>query len=398
MHRTRKTLLGLLALAAIFLLMAPAVMAEGTEAGEQVENMATITYSVGSVVQTPIESSPLGNSTPGAGAGADTTFLVDNKIVVTVDSDVSGSQTISPLGEYTYSFTIENVGNAPQGYNLEVTDLAAGYTSNIWVEDDDIAGLDTTNDLDRDYISSLAADDDITVYVVITVPDTVGANSVSNGDTTTFNLVATTCTNNITAFQNETENAGTIGVGTVVEEDETVVWVSNTVQDVFGDAAGTDDIANDGMHSDSVTCVVATTSLLVTKTSLVVEDPILGNYVAGSNYPKAIPGAYVEYTITIVNQGTVDATNVSISDDLDQNDQMTDGDIVFATDRYNTSADDVEVTYDATGTPSYSYFDTTDSPNVDNATFTSYVLNVSNLTVAANTTVTVQYQVQINAN
>ena len=58
--------------------------ASGTDAGTQITNQATVNYSVGSVAQTPIESSPTGNATPGVGAGADTTFVVDNTIVHTV--------------------------------------------------------------------------------------------------------------------------------------------------------------------------------------------------------------------------------------------------------------------------------------------------------------------------
>ena len=51
-----------------------------------------------------------------------------------------------------------------------------------------------------------------------------------------------------------------------------------------------------------------TTSNL-TKESAVISDPL-----NGTTNPKAIPGAVVEYTITLTNTGTADATNVVITD------------------------------------------------------------------------------------
>lgn len=57
------------------------VLADGTEAGETIAARATVNYQVNGVAQDPIESSPTGNSTA---TGADTTFLVDNKIDLTV--------------------------------------------------------------------------------------------------------------------------------------------------------------------------------------------------------------------------------------------------------------------------------------------------------------------------
>src|SRR5262245_54382076 len=64
--------------------------AVGTDSGVAINNRATVTYNVGSVAQTPIESSPTGNSTAGVGAGANTTFVVDNRIIHVVD-EVGGT-------------------------------------------------------------------------------------------------------------------------------------------------------------------------------------------------------------------------------------------------------------------------------------------------------------------
>ena len=78
------------ALFAAVLLGAPLAQAAGTTAGTSIDNRATISYSVSGTPQTPIESAPGGNSTPGAGNGADTSFLVDNRIDFTlVEADAT---------------------------------------------------------------------------------------------------------------------------------------------------------------------------------------------------------------------------------------------------------------------------------------------------------------------
>jgi uncharacterized repeat protein (TIGR01451 family) len=54
-----------------------------------------------------------------------------------------------------------------------------------------------------------------------------------------------------------------------------------------------------------------TATLAVTKTSTVISDPF--NL---TNSPKRIPGAVVEYCITVQNNGSADATSVVLTDVL----------------------------------------------------------------------------------
>jgi len=70
----------------------------------------------------------------------------------------------------------------------------------------------------------------------------------------------------------------------------------NTVSIVFGDAAGTDDIANDGKISARSGYLVQTASLVMSKTVAAYCDPV--NF---STNPKLVPGAYAQYTINISN-------------------------------------------------------------------------------------------------
>ena len=68
---------------------------------------------------------------------------------------------------------------------------------------------------------------------------------------------------------------------------------------------------------DNITCTITNTpkpnlaNLIITKTTIVISDPI-----NGTNNPKLIPGGIVEYAITITNAGTgpVDASTVVIND------------------------------------------------------------------------------------
>jgi uncharacterized repeat protein (TIGR01451 family) len=69
---------------------------------------------------------------------------------------------------------------------------------------------------------------------------------------------------------------------------------------------------------DLVTCTItntriATANLVVTKTSTVISDPV-----NGTNDPKLIPGAVVQYAITVTNAGnqTVSASTIVIADVL----------------------------------------------------------------------------------
>ena len=61
--------------------VAPSVFAAGgdTNFSTPITNTASVNYSVSGVPQTVINSSPTGNSTPGAGSGAPTSFMVDKR-------------------------------------------------------------------------------------------------------------------------------------------------------------------------------------------------------------------------------------------------------------------------------------------------------------------------------
>src|SRR3954463_12115876 len=92
--------------------IAQQALAAGTAANTDILNRATVNFQVGGVAQTPIESSPTGNSTSGVGAGADTTFKVDNKLDLTVTEVGAAATTVSAgaVNQVT-TFKLTNTGN-----------------------------------------------------------------------------------------------------------------------------------------------------------------------------------------------------------------------------------------------------------------------------------------------
>src|SRR3954462_10761637 len=99
--------------------------AAGTASNTSITNRATVSYSVGSVAQTPIQSSPTGNTTA---TGSDTSFRVDNKIMhlVTGTSGITSTNVYPGATNLIATFSVLNQGNPAQGYVLTATNSATG--------------------------------------------------------------------------------------------------------------------------------------------------------------------------------------------------------------------------------------------------------------------------------
>jgi uncharacterized repeat protein (TIGR01451 family) len=308
----------------------PQAWAVGTDAGTAINNRATVSYSVGSVAQTPIESSPTGNSTPGAGNGASTSFVVDNRVDLTV-TELSGGVTVTAPGATAAvtAFRLTNTGNAAQAFQLSAAQLTGGTvfgnTDNTDVTNPLAVFVDANGNGTYEpgtdtatSVASLAEDDDVVVFVVASVPLTV-----TNGQFASVRLTARAAVDGSPA---------TLMVQTAGAEDPAAVDV------VFGDGAGAGDAARDGAFGADDQYAIESAALAIAKTSTIVSDPF-----NGTTDPKAIPGAVVEYAITMTNTGTVAATGVTLVDPIP-------ADTVFATGQYNSGASDVSVTVGATTT------------------------------------------------
>jgi uncharacterized repeat protein (TIGR01451 family) len=295
--KLRRATLAALMLAAMS--AANSVRAAGTPSGTSVSNLATIDYAVGGVTQLPIESSPAGNSTPGAGNGAPTSFVVDNRVDLTVaEAGASVTQVGPGQIDALTAFTVTNTGNTTQDYALGVVNLAPADAAVLGNLD---TGLDVSNFRIRvdgngngtyepatdtaTFVGSLAPDATVRVFVLADVP--LGA--LDNG-TANVRLTAVT------------HVAGSGASNPVVE---TTGANTNGVDVVFADAGrNAQESAADGYR-------VASARLTITKASSLVSDPV-----NGTTAPKAVPGAVVEYSVTVANGGTQPASGLRITDVL----------------------------------------------------------------------------------
>src|SRR5881394_2085508 len=95
----------------------PSAFAAGTDTNynTDINNTASVNYSVSGVAQTVINSSPTGNSTPGAGNGAVTTFKVDKRIMFIAEETNGAATVTSPsLTQVVTVFRVTNTSNGAQ--------------------------------------------------------------------------------------------------------------------------------------------------------------------------------------------------------------------------------------------------------------------------------------------
>lgn len=273
-----------------------ALAATGTQAGTSVTNTATVSYSVNGVNQTPVASNVA-------------SFVVDRKANVMV-AEVGGAATTVAYGQTNQvtTFTVTNTTNATQDFRLFGTNVAIGaqtqlghtdtYTvTNIRVFVDSNnngaydAGVDTAT-----YIDELAPDQTKTVFIVADVPATGPANGVSGVELTA--VVATGGT------------GGALGADLI----QSLLDDPAQIDTVFADGAGYADLIRDGRFSAGDEYNIAAASAEVTKTALVISDPL-----NGAVAPKAIPGAVVEYCIAVKNIGAQAITGVGMTDNIPAN-------------------------------------------------------------------------------
>jgi len=291
-----------------------AAFATGTPSTTTISNSATVNYTVSSVAQTPVTS-------------AAATFVVDNKVNLAITRFGTATTPVAPgqLAQ-TVVFRVDNLGNTSQGYNFGVVDNASGDTMDMNGEIVRVssqactagsstppaagynAGTDTLA-----YINTLAQDQCRWVYIVADTPA-----GVLNGDTANMTITATTAIANVTGAPT---NQPQTGVGVVDDKD--------TVQVVFADTG------NNGLEAATGTYVVSTATLAIVKSSSVISDPF------SSSFPKAIPGAVIEYAITLTNTGGANATGVSVGDNL------TPTGLTFNNASYNAGASNVSITVGA---------------------------------------------------
>jgi len=325
MNETRFTIMKTLTQNKLWLLPVMALLwgvsfsahALGTASGTTIGNRAYIDYMVGSTAQPQIGSSEAGNT---SGAGSDTTFVVDNRVDLSL-VEVGSTWTSGSAGQagLVTTFTLTNEGNTVQDYSFAAVNNVGGTLfadtddsdvtiTGIFVETGGGAGYQPASDT-ATRIDELAPNGTATIYVVATIP-------VASVDTN-YAIIELTAT---------TRDGGSVGVEGAVTTataggDTQGLPVDVVLADGFDDGAagGLDGDTNDGVNDGAFTAqdayLVASAILTVTKTSAVVSDPINGT---GANR-KRIPGAVIRYTIVVTNSGTAAASSVTMRDAIPAN-------------------------------------------------------------------------------
>ena len=317
----------------------------GTPSGDTISNTATVNYTVNSVNQAPVTAS--------------TSFLVDTVINLNVTGGFIYNVTPGALAQVA-TYTVTNTSNITSNFTLGVTNQTAAANdfdmNTLVVHVDNGDNVFNATDDTATTITGLASGVSRKVFVTGDVPI-----AATNNQDAPVRLTAT-----------------------AIDPVTTVAWVNDTsadnpavVQIVVASAAK---FTDDTFH-------IQTATLGVTKSSTVITD----NLVPPSANPKAIPGATVEYLITITNSGSQSATLQSISDPVPAATTFLAGNYPGTT--------DVSISVNA-GPASYCVAEAggTDS-NADGCVRTGASLTVGApaiTTVAAGSNVAVRFRVNIN--
>lgn len=283
---------GALALAGLAATPAAAAPTQ-TQAGTTITNTVTLNYQVGGVAQTAQTASD--------------SFTVDRKVNVTVVEVGTATVSVSPgQTSAVVIYQVTNLSNATLDWALSAVQSVGGAgahanTDNfdatnlrIFVDTNGNGAYDAGTDQAASYLDELAGKTSKTVLVLADIP---------LGRTTKDVAIIT-----LTAAGREGGTTGTQGVALA----QTTGANTAGMDTLFADGAGASDAARDGSFSAKDDYTVFGAALSLTKVSKIISDPV-----SGTTNPKLIPGATVEYCITVANAaGGAAANNVALSDVL----------------------------------------------------------------------------------
>lgn len=306
-----------------------------TAAGTDVDNTFELSYSVGTVAQTPINN----NASP-------TTFTVDRKVDMILTA--TNSVLTSPPGTTaTLTYELLNEGNDAQAYSFSIADLdnagttfdAGSVTIEYLVDTNDNGAIDVGATPANDGTFAVIAQTAIAagsgtvtgdvpkgVRVFIRVTGTI-ASGIADASTDDITLVAET--RDPTAFA----NAGPVTPGAVTAATggtNDLAVIENVLADGTGVSAaettGGDNTNPDGLYAATGVIRVESPDLAATKTVLTIKEPAAADpFVALTDCAsatavanaKAIPGSCIEYVIEVTNSGaTASADDLVITDVL----------------------------------------------------------------------------------
>lgn len=305
-----------LAVAALLSLTGGAAFAAGTEPGTSVSSTVSISYSSGGTTITQDDA-------------ASVEFVVDRKVDFSFQGQDAGGTVLADQGaaEQVMVFRLENEGNDSSGYDIDVAsagdiglthDPAGGGepgTYSVYVgTESDLAPEDAVYDHDgTTTIGDLPADAVRFVKIVAHVPGDAGDAALD-----TFDVTATALNAGTNTVTTEVTGQGLQGIDTIFT-----------------------DPGEDGTEQATESYVIQAPQLTADKTAAVVSENLTGDFDCGGGAAEAgaeaaVPGACVEYVISVSNaeEASTDAVNVTITDELPEG-------ITFAGIAANTGFDTV---------------------------------------------------------
>ncbi len=266
--------------------------AAGTAQGTSIVNTVNVNYQVGGTAQTQQTAAD--------------TFVVDRKVIFTLAEKAPiGTTTVNPgqTARQT-TFILSNTSNDTLDFTITPSQIVGGTAAHGGTDAFNVTNLLVCLDANADAVcdsaatatltvDNLAADSNVTILIVGDIP--LGA---TNGQVAGVTLSAAALNSNGTAITAATD-ATLNGAGTV----ETIF------ADVVKTGNGGASIARDGIDVATDDYTISAAVLSVFKSSVVISDGVsTGNF-------KSVPGAVVEYCISVANAaGGATATNINVSD------------------------------------------------------------------------------------
>lgn len=364
--KTTKAIKGIGLVAGLLLTLAPlGAWAAGTDAGTTVTNSVSLDFDVGGVGQTTQTTS--------------VDFAVDRKLILSVLNQDGSEVTTVPTPSATpalvaLQFDVTNTSNDTVDAYLTALNSATGTASPYGAGNDGFdtgsVGIYTDNTcstaLTNSKLDDMTEGETRTVYVCSDMPGTV-----ADGDIAVLGLVA--------QVGESTGSSALTGDDAATDKNANLTTVYNIFAETANTGIGADTAQFDGAAADLGAYLIQTASLSLAKTVAVLSDP------TGSGTPHAIPGAIVEYTITVSNTGSTDADALDIQDTLPTT-------LTYTANSMTVDDGTIGATAcaDASGTVNLTNGSTATCDNSGNS------LRVHNFTVAVGETVTITYQATIN--
>lgn len=273
------------------LLGAMPALAAGTAQGTGITNNVNVNYQVGGVAQTQ--------------QTATDTFVVDRKIIFTLSEQGTTTTLVSPgqTAQQT-TFVLNNTSNDTLDFTITPSQIVGGTAAHGGTDAFNVTNLLVCLDANLDNICDAAATATLTVDNL--APDTTRQILVL-GD------IPLAATNGQVAGVTLTAAALNSAGSAITAATDATVNGAATVETIFADVAKTGNggvsAARDGIDVATDDYTVQAAVLSVFKTSRVISDGVSAN-----NF-KSVPGAVVEYCISVANAtGGATATNITISD------------------------------------------------------------------------------------